>query len=230
MPLLKIFVVFSTLFFSSAGNVQSERTGASFDELFRMATQTEYLPTELTNNKPLIWRDPKIRIGLFAEKGTKGSVVRNLSAAFKEDLLFIEEATGIDIQLSSWSDIAPKPSIFIYLGTADQILHAAPAIEMSFNATGYTKDMYRRTSNGESLCIPLVTVKRAGLLDKIVLIVDVNQTPQFCLRRQLIFAFGLVGKLPQDVKSILSTSTHYTGMDKSLLRVLYRSMKELNVD
>lgn len=226
---MKIDFRISTFFILNAAFFPLASYAAPLDpqkvqNLFFQATTA---PLESYSDKELeipIWRRDSAKIGFFVEGNEKSSILAGLSEEFDDDRRFIEEATGMKLSLGYWADKNPNPSIFILLGRPEELIARAHFLSRKFEFPKLVEEFEKRFVSDDALCNSFAKVSAKKTIEYALITVDITQNPNYCLRRQLIVALGLVGDLPAEENSILSLGQRerfYTELDRALLKILY---------
>lgn len=175
------------------------------------------------------WRNEALRISFYVEGNDKKSILTKMTGAFDADRKFLEEATGIPISIELWGDTNPAPSVFVLIGKKNELLLRSAYLQKRFDYPNFTSEMAALAARGEGLCYSAVTIGEGGELNRVVIAVERDWSPSYCLRRELIAAFGLFGTLPARAPSILPSSQlyeYYQEMDRMLLDYPYQPLKE----
>jgi hypothetical protein len=170
------------------------------------------------------WKTRELKIGVYVEGKWKADALGLLNDSFEADRILIQNSTGIDLVLGLWGDENPSPSIFVLVGEADEILRRSSYIAERFDVPTFAIELNRAFEGDLGLCNSHITLGEDRAILRAIITVDLAQRPRYCLRRQLLTAFGFFGDLPAGVESILATDQEYlelTAFDLDLLSKLY---------
>jgi len=195
--------------------------------LFEMATSRSAQSNLLAGTVPAApyrWREDSITIGLFVEESIREAFLPLLAETFEPDRRILQSETSIRLPIGLWGDEGPEPRIFVLIGTRDQLIGRAHTIARRFDLDTFPAEMADMHASGVPLCNSVISVGQDQTILRAIITVDADAQPFYCLRRQLILAFGLFGDLPAGTPSILASDqgeTTFTELDRRLLRTLY---------
>lgn len=170
------------------------------------------------------WEVDEIKIGFNFGSTDLDEIMRQISSELKSDQMILEKQTGIKITLGLWGDQDPKPRIFLLIADKRQILEQAPFISETFKSPDFESKLHDHIEETGGGCFSLLKFDGQGEIKTAFITVDHQQSPSFCLRKQLLNAFGLVGRVSGDKLSVLHDSSpveFYSDLDQKLLFELY---------
>lgn len=156
----------------------------------------------------------------------KQGIFNQLNDEFKADLDIFQEETGTQLILGLWTDNTPPSDMFILIGSQEQLLAKAEYLNRRFDLEGISDQLKEKARNGHALCESAVTLGENETILRAIIIVDVGRKPNYCIRRQLMVAFGLFGDLSEKDDSILAIRPTVvrplTDLDRLFLKNLYQ--------
>lgn len=169
------------------------------------------------------WHKKEVRVAFRVEGAEKGSVLRRMSSAFDGDKRFLEEHSDVYICLGLWGDDDVVPSIYVIVGSQVDLARKSSELQSLFGLKQLSQEI-RKSQGG--VCFSKISVGSGGKIVRSVVFVDRHNSPNFCLRKELISSFGLFGELPEGAPSILARDLgyeFYQEMDGTMLSILYGS-------
>ena len=218
---IRIFAAFVCLNFLSTALTAEE----TIDELFARSIKVPESWDVADSSDGVRWHDEKIDISIFVAGKEKGKFLKSLHEEFEKDAHFLSSKSGKTIDLNLWSGGIQKSSIYIFAGSKKDIVEWGSKLDELFGE-GFSEQISELVSREDFLCFSSLTLGKGDKIERSVIVVDRNDHPNYCLRRQLIHSFGLVGTLPIGIDSILVENRvveFYSILDSVLLKMLYLS-------
>lgn len=184
---------------------------------------------ELDEGEKFRWRQNSIKLSFHVLGPSKNEILERLEYGFQKDRSALEQNTGTRIIIGTWDDVDPVSNIFVLVGNRDQLYEAAPYVAKRFrDIDPIVDELNGLYKNGRELCAHAISLGVKNDIIRAVMFVDIDARPNFCMRRNLLAAFGLFGDLPAGVESALSadlSTVKITDLDNRLLRRVYRIQK-----
>ncbi len=192
------------------------------DNMFEIATKP---PSQwgVDSSKNYKWVSEEIGIAFHVAGPDKGEFLKYLHPEFQEDAEFLSAKSGKTLDIKLWDGMSKDSSIYVYAGNQRDLIAYSPELDQIFGL-GFTEQIKKLIEEGEPICFSSVSLGGESEITRAVIIVDRSDYPNFCLRRQLISAFGLFGELPTGTDSILGKGQNrqfFSELDSALLKILY---------
>ena len=194
--------------------------------LFDLATSPapEQVMVSDVYSGPYSWDIDQLLIALYVEQNVRAEVLLRIDTPLQRDLETLSEATSIRLFLGLWDDTEPSPNIFVLIGEREQILRRSGQLADRFGLESFAREIAVRYATDQSLCNSVVAYDDSGNILQAIITIEAELQTEYCLRRQLLVALGLLGDLPSGVNSILSVdqrNLEITPLDIDILRRLY---------
>lgn len=216
--LLPVLVIYAFFIAPLPANAETP-----FLRQFNQATSAPHLE-RFGIDGPIRWETNDLLIGFFVPGRKYREAFEQINETFEADAVKLEKELGIRVSVATWWDNHPTPNIFVLLGEPSDIARLSSVVEQRFGVPGFAEEIRNRVRTNRSLCLP-VEVFLEGQLSAMVLIVNLKDDPEYCVRRSLIHSLGLVGTLNAGEESILARDSQIdeiTELDLKLLRKLYQ--------
>ena len=200
----------------------------SIDELFALSVTVPESWDVASTSDVFLWQDEKVDISFFVAGKEKAQFLRSLDDEFEKDANFLSAKTGKTIELKLWSMGQQNSLIYVFAGNEEDIVEWGPKLDELFDVS-FSTQITSLIHREDILCLSSLALGIGGEIERSVILIDRNDHPNYCLRRQLIHSFGLVGTLPMGVDSILvedQAVEFYSQLDSVLLKMLYLSERQ----
>ncbi|WP_299799854.1 DUF2927 domain-containing protein [uncultured Ruegeria sp.] len=197
--------------------------GADFEHLYQKATDAPREWEQFASVPVFRWEQPVLEISFHVSGPAPAEMLKSMNDEFDADANFLAEKAKKTLNLSLWSKGDQEPEIVVFIGTRKSLWNLVGYVDETLE-TEFAKDLVGIRERGESFCSSSLQKTSSGTIKRAVILVDRDERPNYCLRRNLILSFGLVGSLDNGKASILALDQmeeFYTPLDGLLLERLY---------